>query len=127
MNIVLWVLQVFLAVVSAWHGWLYLTWSASADAWHEKQHPGKPLGLLPAFRTFIGICELLAAVGLILPGITGILPWLTPLAAAGLTIVMLGSVAFHLSRHEYTNVLISVVVIAICVIVTYGRWLTLPL
>ncbi len=78
MNIVLWILQVFLVSVFAWHGWLYMTWSASADAWHEKQHPGKPLGLPPAFRTFIGICELLAAVRLILPGITGILPWLTP-------------------------------------------------
>ncbi len=127
MNIVLWVLQVFSAVVFAWHGRLYLTWSASADAWHEKQYPGKPLGLPPALRSFIGICELLAAVGLILPGLTGILLWLTPLAAAGLIIVMIGSFVFHLSRQENSNVLISLVLVAICVIVTYGPWSSIPI
>lgn len=126
MNIVLWVLQVFSAVVFAWHGWLYL--SGAADKWHAKQHPGgKPLGLPPAFRSFIGICELLAAVGLILPALTGILPWLTPLAAAGLIIVMIGSAAFHLSRRENSNVLISLVLIAICVIVAFGRWSSIPI
>ena len=110
----------------AW--WLYLTWSASTDKWHEKRNPGgKPLGLLPAFRTFIGICELLAAVGLILPGLTGILPWLSPLAAAGLIIVMIGSVIFHLLRQENSNVLISLVLVAICVIVAYGRWSSIPI
>jgi len=45
------------------------------------------LGLNPAFRNFIGTAELLAAAGLILPGVTGILPWLTPLAAAGFMII----------------------------------------
>src|SRR3974377_1531940 len=103
MNSVLWILQIFLAAVFAWHGCLYPTWPASAEAWHEKQHPGKPLGLSPKLRTFIGICELLAAVGLLLPWLTGILPGLTSLAALGLTIVMVGSAAFHLSRQEYAN------------------------
>jgi putative hemolysin len=121
MNSVLWILQIFLAVVFAWHGRLYVTWSASAEAWHEKQHPGKPLGLSPALRTFIGICELLAAVGLIAPSLTGILPGLTPLAAVGLTLVMIGAAVFHLSRQEYATVAISVVLVALCVIVAYGR------
>ncbi len=125
MNIVLWALQTLLAVVFAWHGRLYL--SGAADEWHAKQHPGgKPLGLAPALFTFIGICELLAAVGLILPGLTGILPWLTPLAAVGLILVMIGSTVFHLSRHENSNVLISLVLVALCVIVAYGRWSTMP-
>ena len=121
MNSVLWILQIFLAAVFAWHGWLYTTWPASAEQWHEKQHPGKPLGLAPRFRTFIGICELLAAVGLLLPWLTGILPGLTPLAAIGLTIVMIGSAVFHLSRQEYANVAISLVLVALCVMVAYGR------
>jgi uncharacterized membrane protein YphA (DoxX/SURF4 family) len=121
MNSVLWILQIFLAVVFAWHGWLYVTWSASSEAWHEKQHPGKPLGLSPAVRTFIGICELLAAVGLIIPSLTGILSWLTPLAAVGLIIVMIGSAAFHLKRQEYANVAISLVLVVLCVMVAYGR------
>ena len=121
MNNILWILQIFLAAVFAWHGWIYTTWPASAEAWHEKHHPGQPLGLSPKLRTFIGICELLAAVGLLLPWLTGILPGLTPLAAVGLTIVMLGSAAFHLSRQEYANVAISVVLVVLCVIVAYGR------
>lgn len=76
MNIVLWALQAFLAFVFAWHGWLYMASSETAlNAWHEKQHPGgKPLGLPTALRTFIGASEILAAVGLILPSLTGILP-----------------------------------------------------
>lgn len=122
MNSVLWIFQILLAVVFAWHGRLYVTWSAAAEAWHEKQHPGKPLGLSPALRTFIGICELLAAVGLLIPGLTGILPWLTPLAAVGLTLIMLGSAVFHLNRQEYANVAISLVVVALCVMVAYGRF-----
>ena len=124
MNIVLWVFQIFLAVIFAWHGWLYL--SPSAEEWHARLHPDKPRGVPPALRTFIGICELLAAVGLILPSLTGILPWLTPLAAVGLTIVMIGSAVFHLSRQENSNVVISLVLVALCVIVAYGRWSTVP-
>ena len=121
MNSVLWILQILLAAVFAWHGWMYATWPPSAEAMHEKLHPGKSLGVSPKLRTFIGICELLAAVGLLLPWLTGVLPWLTPLAAVGLTMVMLGSAAFHLSRHEYANVAISLVLVALCVVVVYGR------
>ncbi len=121
MNSVLWILQIFLAAVFAWHGWMYATWPPPAEAMHEKLQPGKSLGVSPKLRTFIGICELLAAVGLLLPWLTGVLPWLTPLAAVGLTMVMLGSAAFHLSRHEYANVAISLVLVALCVVVVYGR------
>jgi hypothetical protein len=64
---------------------------------------------------------LLAAVGLIVPSLTGILPWLTPVAAAGLIIVMIGSAVFHLSRHEYANVAIGLVLVVLCVTVAYGR------
>ncbi len=128
MNIALWILQIVLAVVFAWHGWLYLSWSPSTAAWFAKRNPsGEPLGLAPTFRTFIGICELLAAAGLILPGLTGILPWLTPLAAVGLTLVMLGAAVFHRSRQENSNIVLNLVLVAICVIVAYGRFSMVPL
>lgn len=122
MSIILWALRIFLAVVFAWHGWLYLASSdAALNAWHEKQHPGgKPLGVPTALRRFIGLCELLAAPGLIFPVFTGILPWLTPLAAAGLTLVMIGSAVFHGLRHENANVVISAALVAVCVVVMYG-------
>ena len=129
MNSVLWILQVLLAVVFAAHGWIYATWSASKlEQQHAKLHPGnEPMGLPPAFNTFIGICEILGAVGLILPGLTGILTWLTPLAAAGLAIVMIGATVTHLSRHENSSGVLTVVLIALCVIVAFSRSFTLPL
>lgn len=127
MNNLLWVVQVLLAVVFAVHGWLYITFPPSAAAWLEKQHPGKPMGISPAFRTFIGVCELLAALGLILPGLTGILPWLTPLTSVGLIMVMMGAAVFHLSRQETSTAVISLVLVAICVLVAYGRVAIVPL
>jgi len=48
----------------------------------------------------IGLLEVLAAVGLILPQWTGILPWLTPLAAAGLVLIMMGAMLVHMRRGE---------------------------
>src|SRR5262245_17893879 len=80
-NIVLWVLQVILAVIFLLHGWMMVAPPAALVEMINAQ-----LGV--ALRLFIGVAELLAAVGLILPGITRILPWLTALAAAGLMIVM---------------------------------------
>lgn len=127
MNNLLWVLQIFLAIVFAVHGWIYVAWPPSAAAMIEKRNDGKSLGLPSPLRTFIGVCELLAAVGLILPGLTGILPWLTALASAGLIIVMLGAVTFHLSRRETSTAVISLVLVALCVIVVYGRVAVVPL
>jgi uncharacterized membrane protein YphA (DoxX/SURF4 family) len=126
MNSLLWVLQVLLAVVFAVHGWVYTTWPPSAAALIEKRN-GRSLGLPASLRTLIGICELLAAVGLVLPGLTGILPWLTPLASVGLTLVMLGASGFHLSRQENSTAVISLVLVAICVLVAYGRVAIIPL
>ncbi len=127
MNNLLWVLQVFLAVVFALHGWIYVAWPPFAAAMIEKRNSNRPLGLPSSLRTFIGICELLAAVGLILPGLTGILPWLTALASAGLIIVMLGAVIFHLSRRETNTAVISLVLVVLCVLVVYGRVAIVPL
>ncbi len=127
MNNLLWVLQIFLAVVFAVHGWIYVAWPPSAAAMIEKRNDGKSLGLPSALRTFIGVCELLAAVGLILPGLTGILPWLTALASAGLIIVMLGAGTFHLSRRETSTAVISLVLVVLCVLVVYGRVAIVPL
>ena len=54
----------------------------------------------PRFRIFIGVAEVLAAVGLTLPGITRTLPWLISLAAAGLMIVMVSATVFHIMRGD---------------------------
>jgi len=54
----------------------------------------------PAFRIFIGVAEVLAAVALTLPSITRVLPWPIPCAAAGLMIMMIGATVLHAARGE---------------------------
>jgi uncharacterized membrane protein YphA (DoxX/SURF4 family) len=128
MNVILWILQVLLAVVYVLHGWLYVTLSpATEERMRQRQPDAKPLGLPNWFRMFIGVSEFLAAAGLILPGITGILPWLTPLAVAGLMIVMAGAIVFHLSRQETPNLIASIVLFILVTFVAYMRWRIYPL
>jgi hypothetical protein len=79
------------------------------------------LALSPGFRRFIGVAEILAAIGLILPWLTAILPWLTPLAAVGLVIVMIGAVIFHVVRREYPNIALNLIQLAMAAFVALGR------
>jgi hypothetical protein len=76
--------------------------------------------------TFIGICEILGAIGLILPALTGILPWLIPLAGVGLALIMLLAAVFHLMRREYPNIATNLVLLALAAFVAYGRWMLAP-
>lgn len=82
-----------------------------------------PKGLL----TFIVICEFLGGVGVILPALTGILPWLTPLAGALLALLMLLAAGFHLVRREYPNIVFNLVLLALAAVVAYGRFALVPL
>ena len=113
MRIVLWILQVLLAA-------LYVSPPVEMIDMINAM-------LAPGLRTFIGVAELLAAIGLIVPAATRILPWLTPLAAAGLMILMASAVVFHLSRGETTNALFAVVIFVLVTIVAYMRWKVYPI
>jgi uncharacterized membrane protein YphA (DoxX/SURF4 family) len=121
MNLVLWLLQVLLAAVFVLHGWLYVTAPAAMQPALEY------LGLPPALRVFIGLAEWLGAAGLVLPGLTRVAPWLTPLAALGLAVVMASSIVFHLVRGEGAYIAPNVVLLALLAVVAYGRWRLLPL
>lgn len=70
----------------------------------------------------IGVTEVLAAVGLVLPEATGILPWLTPLAAIGLAVIGLMAAGFHVRASEYLNVLETTLLACIGGVITIGRW-----
>ena len=70
---------------------------------------------------FIGVCEVLGGVGLILPAMTKVKPNLTSLAAAGLTVTMLLAAGFHLMRGEYTLVPTNLVLAAVAALITVGR------
>ncbi len=78
------------------------------------------------FIQFIGLAEILAAVGVILPIALRIQPQLTPLAAAGLCIIMIGAAITHLVRGEYGNIVLNLILFALAAFVAYGRWRMLP-
>jgi putative oxidoreductase len=120
MNIVLWVLQVLLAVAFFAHGWLLL--APPADMLAQMN-----AAMRPGFRIFIGLAEVVAAFGLIVPGVTRIQPWWVPSAAAGLMIVMISATVFHIARGEYSSAVITAVLFAIATFVAYMRWKVVPI
>ena len=120
MNKLLWVLQSVLAMVYLAHGWMLLFPPATL-----LNTINASIG--PQFRVFIGVAEVLAAVGLILPGLTHILTWLTPLAAAGLMIVMASATVFHVQRGEIPPAIVCVVLLGLVTFVAYMRWAMHPL
>lgn len=114
MNIFLWVLQVLLALAFFAHGWLFLFPPAEMVEMLNAE-------IRPAFRIFIGVAEVLAAAGLILPGITRILPWLISCAAAGLMIVMIGATIFHVRRGELSSAVTTTILLLMATFVAYMR------
>jgi hypothetical protein len=77
---------------------------------------------MPALR-LIALVELLAVLGLILPQLTGVAPILTPLAAFGLCLIMVGAAAIHLKLHEHRNALSNVAILAVCAFVGVGQFI----
>jgi uncharacterized membrane protein YphA (DoxX/SURF4 family) len=120
MNVVLWVLQVLLTLQFLFHGWIFTFPPAEmVDVMNA--------AFAPAPRVFIGVAELLAAVGLVLPSVTRILPWLTPLSAAGLMIVTVSATVYHLSRGELGNAIYTAVLLVLVTVVAYMRWKVKPI
>jgi hypothetical protein len=85
-----------------------------------------PVPLPGLFMRFIGVAEVLGAIGLTLPGLLRIRPSLTPLAAAGLVIMMIGATVITLAGGDVAAALISVVVGVLSAFVAYGRWRLAP-
>ena len=120
MNILLWVLQVLLALAFFAHGCLLLFPPA---AFVDQMNASLPRW----FQLFLGVAEVLAGVGLILPGVTRIQPWLVSCAAAGIMFVMTCATAFHLMRGEITSAITTVVLLAVATFVAYMRWRVAPI
>ena len=122
MNIVLWILQALLALAFAMSGIMKLT--------QPKEKLAAQMAYVEDFSggmvRLIGLLELLAAIGLIVPALTGILPILTPLAALGLVLIMLGAILTHLRRKEYSMIGVNFVLLLLAAIVAYGRFFALP-
>jgi hypothetical protein len=120
MNILLWVLQALLAAVFLAHGWLLLAPPPDIAA--------QMVAALPrGFWVFLGVAEVLAAIGITLPGATRILPWLVPSAGAGIVFVMVSATIWHVVRGELSSAVITLVLLAIASYVTYMRWRVAPI
>lgn len=122
MNIVLWILQVLLGVYFLFVG-----------VNHFIVPPGLPgpmswmYELPTGLHYFSGTAEILASLGLILPGLTKIQTRLTPLAGTGLVLVMIGAMVWHVQRGEVVNIFLNLILAILAGFVAYGRWRVRPL
>jgi hypothetical protein len=114
MTYALWTVQGLLALLFLWTGGMKLVLPL------EKLTGPMPLPGL--FVRFIGVAEVLGALGLILPGLLRLRPGLTPLAAAGLVIIMIGAMVVTLVSGEVVLALIPLVVGLLAAFIAYGRW-----
>jgi uncharacterized membrane protein YphA (DoxX/SURF4 family) len=120
MNVALWIVQILLAALFLFAGGVKLVTPI------EEMLKQMPLQLPGWFLRFTGVVEVLGAIGLIVPWLTVIRPGLTPLAAAGLVIVMIGAVIFTILAGDIATALIPLVVLLLCAFVAYGRWRLTP-
>ena len=118
MTVVLWLLQVLLAVVFAASGSAKLVMSKKRMI--ASGQTGVAPFPLPVIRLTAG-AEVAAALGLVLPVATGVAVVLTPLAALGLMVVMVGAAASHASLHEYPQVALNVALLLLALVVLLGR------
>jgi uncharacterized membrane protein YphA (DoxX/SURF4 family) len=120
MNILLWILQVLLALAFFAHGWMFLFPPASVV---EQMNASLPRW----FQLFLGVAEVLAAIGLTLPGLSRIKPWLVTWAAVGIMIVLISATIYHVMRNEMSSAAITAVMFALASFVFYMRWRVLPI
>lgn len=122
MHTILWIVQIALGVMFLAAGALKLTTPKEKVherlAWVEDFTQGQ-------LRT-IGLLEVLGALGLVLPMALGVLPILTPLAALGLTLTMIGAAYTHYRRREYPLIAVNGVLLVMAAFVVYGRLVALP-
>lgn len=114
MNILLWAVQVLLAIAFLAHGWLFLSPPPEVA---EQMNATLPRW----FQLFLGVAEVLAAAGLTLPGLTRRFLWLVTWAAAGIMIVTLSATIFHLWRSEISSAAITAVLFVMAAFVAYMR------
>ncbi|MGB8406207.1 MAG: DoxX family protein [Mycobacterium sp.] len=119
MNLTLWILAGVLAFAFAGSGVMKLVVPkdkliTAGQGWAENVDPN-------AIR-LIGVAELAGAIGLIVPPLVHIAPVLVPLAAVGLALVMVGAIVTHGRRKEYPNVVVNLVLLAMALVVAWGRF-----
>ena len=120
MNMALWIAQALLAAIFLFAGGMKLVVPI------EEMTKQMPIPLPGWFLRFTGIVEVLGAIGVILPWLLRIRPALTPLAATGLVIVMIGATVYTLAAGDFASAPIPLVVGILAAFVAYGRWRLTP-
>ncbi len=125
MTYVLWIIQILLGVLFIFAGGSKLLMSIEVMQEYARQAGQTPLpgGLL----RFIGLAELLGGLGLFLPSLSRVKPGLTPLAAAGLLIIMIGATAITMSSGTITSGIFPLIVCLLLLFILYGRWKSAPI
>ena len=118
-NTVLWIVQGLLAVMFLFAGVSKLVMSAAQMTEQAKAVGGWQLPM--AFIRFIGVCEALGAVGVVVPWLTGIRPGLTPLAASGLVVIMIGATVINLTTTIPAIAILTAILGLLAAFVAYGR------
>jgi uncharacterized membrane protein YphA (DoxX/SURF4 family) len=118
LNTALWIIQALLALLFVFAGGMKFVLPI--------EEMTKQIPLPGAFLRFIGIAELLGGIGLIVPGLVGSRPGLTPLAALGLLIIMIGATVLSLSSGGIGAALFPFIVGLLVAFVGYGRWRLAP-
>ena len=119
-NLALWIVQILLALLFLFSGGTKLVMPI------EEMTKGMPIVLPGWFLRFIGVCEVLGGLGLVVPWLVGIQPRLTPLAAACLVIIMIGATVITIMMGDLATALIPLVVGVLAAWVAYGRSRSVP-
>lgn len=119
MNIVLWIIQILLAILFLFAGATKLILPI-AEMTKDVHLPG-------LFLRFLGVAEVLGGLGLILPGLLRIKTWLTPLAAVGLMIIVIGATVISAMTGPPAYAIAPLITTLLLVFVAYGRWRIAPL
>lgn len=115
MNIMLWIFQILLGLLFVFSGVMKFIMP------YEEMAKGTPVNLPHVFFLFIGACEVLGGIGLVVPWLTKIKPFLTPLAAALLVIIMIGAVVFTSLSPTPAMAAIPAIVGFLCAFIAWGR------
>ncbi|WP_030156438.1 DoxX family protein [Glycomyces sp. NRRL B-16210] len=118
MNVFLWILQILLAAAFLMAGLLKSTQPK------EKLAPKMPWvnDFSPGVVKLVGVTELAAALGLVLPALTGIAVVLTPLAALGLAVIMVLAGIYHFRKGEYSGIVVNAAFLVIALVIAWGRF-----
>lgn len=118
MNIALWIVQALLALLFLFAGGMKLVLPI--------EEMTKEIAMPGWFLRFIGVAEVLGAIGLVFPWLLQLRPGLTPLAAAGLVIIMAGATVTTLMTDDVLMALFPLAVGVLATFVIYGRWWLAP-